>query len=72
MLIHNKNDIEFVTEFPCFLGHPVSLIYYEEINEEIFLTSFDFLKLYFMYLSYFNNRNIGSVCKKMKWGIGLR
>ena len=22
-----------------------------------------------MYLSYFNNRNIGSVCKKMKWGI---
>ena len=23
MLIHNK-DIEFVTEFPCFLGHPVS------------------------------------------------
>jgi len=24
MLIHNKDDIEFVTEFPCFLGHPVS------------------------------------------------
>ena len=23
MLIHNKDDIEFVTEFPCFLGHPV-------------------------------------------------
>ena len=22
MLIHNKGDIEFVTEFPCFLGHP--------------------------------------------------
>ena len=21
--ILNKNDIEFVTEFPCFLGHPV-------------------------------------------------
>ena len=27
MLIHNKNDIEFVTEFPCFLGHPVDLKY---------------------------------------------
>ena len=23
MLIHNKNDIELVTEFPCLLGHPV-------------------------------------------------
>ena len=23
MLILNKDDIEFVTEFPCLLGHPV-------------------------------------------------
>ena len=23
MLIHNKDDIEFVTEFLCLLGHPV-------------------------------------------------
>ena len=23
MLVHNEDDIEFVTEFPCFLGHPV-------------------------------------------------
>ena len=22
MLIHNKDDIEFFTEFPCLLGHP--------------------------------------------------
>ena len=22
-LIHNKDYIEFVTEFPCLLGHPV-------------------------------------------------
>jgi len=27
MLIHNKDDIEFVTEFPCFLGHPVFLTF---------------------------------------------
>ena len=27
MLIHNKDDIEFVTGFPCFLGHPVLYIY---------------------------------------------
>jgi len=25
MLIHNKDDIEFVTELTCFLGHPVHL-----------------------------------------------
>ena len=23
MLIHNKDDIKLVTEFPCCLGHPV-------------------------------------------------
>ena len=23
MLILNKDDVEFVTEFPCLLGHPV-------------------------------------------------
>jgi len=23
MLIHNKDNIEFVTEFPCFMGHPI-------------------------------------------------
>ena len=23
MLIHNKDDIEFDTDFPCLLGHPV-------------------------------------------------
>ena len=22
MLIHNKDDVEFVTEFTCLLGHP--------------------------------------------------
>ena len=26
MLNHNKDDIQFVTEFPCFLGHPVYVI----------------------------------------------
>ena len=26
MLIHNKDDIQFVTEFPCFLGQPVERI----------------------------------------------
>ena len=26
LLIHNKDDIEFVTEFPCFLGHKKSAI----------------------------------------------
>ena len=30
MLIHNKDDAEFVTEFPCLLGHPVDK-YIDEI-----------------------------------------
>ncbi len=29
MLILNKDDLEFVTEFPCLLGHPVPLIHYQ-------------------------------------------
>jgi len=28
MLIHNKDDIKFVTEFPCLLGHHVDKRYY--------------------------------------------
>ena len=27
MLIHDKDDIEFVNEFTCFLGHPVEWIF---------------------------------------------
>ena len=26
MLVHNKDDIEFVTEFPCLLGHSVDTV----------------------------------------------
>ena len=28
MLIHNKDDIEFVTEFPCFFGTPCISTWY--------------------------------------------
>ena len=35
MLIHNKDDIEFVTEFPCFLGHPVGKRWYFQIINQI-------------------------------------
>ena len=36
MLIHNKDDIEFVTEFPCSFGHPVCIIKknYDEIRDQ--------------------------------------
>ena len=27
MLIYNKEDNEFVTEFPCLLGHPVHYLF---------------------------------------------
>ena len=33
MLIHKKDDIEFVTELPCFLRHPVVLMC--ELNRSI-------------------------------------
>ena len=36
MLIHSKDDIEFVTEFPCFLAHPVS--YPSKSNIRFFLS----------------------------------
>ena len=27
MLFHNKDDVKFVTEFPCSLGHPAGCMY---------------------------------------------
>ena len=33
MLIHNKDDIEFVTEFPCFFGTPCILQQYMKVNK---------------------------------------
>ena len=36
MLIHNKDDIQFVTEFLCFLGHPVFKV--EKLKREIYIT----------------------------------
>ena len=33
MLIHNKDDIEFVTEFPCFLGHSVAYTWTQNFGE---------------------------------------
>ena len=32
MLIHEKDDIEFVTEFSCLLGHPVSCMLTKSIS----------------------------------------
>ena len=37
MLIHNKDDIEFVTEFPCLLEHPVQ----ENIYVRIIILNLD-------------------------------
>ena len=35
MLNHNKEDIEFVTEFPCFLGQPVKQVFSNNTFVEI-------------------------------------
>ena len=34
MLIQNKDQIEFVTKFPCFLGHPV---HKASVREHLFI-----------------------------------
>ena len=46
MLIHNKDDIEFVTEFPCFLGHPVV-----EIRGRIGNLNIHFVFIFVYYIS---------------------
>jgi len=38
MLIHNKDDIQFVTEFPCFLGHPVDWGFSRNVTRGFLLT----------------------------------
>ena len=40
MLIHSKDDIELVTEFPCFLGHPV-----ENLSSRLLTFHFNLNKL---------------------------
>ena len=43
MLVYNKDDIEFVTEFPCLLGHPVLEFFpiYVNLNTVKLLKYFD-------------------------------
>ena len=35
-----KDDIEFVTEFPCLLGHPVNLFVFNAFKKQIDLPDF--------------------------------
>ena len=67
MLIHNKDHIEFVTEFPCLLGHPVcnlekSIKKEENTSRATFIFYFypDFLKssLLKMYLFFFLKKRL--------------
>jgi len=55
MLIHNKDDIEFATAFPCLLGHPMhapfSFLFYYRIqilhsfiNANLIRIQFEFVK----------------------------
>ena len=50
MLIHNKDDIEFVTEFPCFLGHPVVKRIIRRKNDEQILPSHSLIS-YFLQIT---------------------
>ena len=40
-----KDDFEFVTEFPCFLGHPVHQTYVKLLQQESLELSAVFTKL---------------------------
>ena len=51
MIIHNKDDIEFITEFPCFLGHPVQnvqcqkeIIYFTPIIQYIVQCTYVYIR----------------------------
>ena len=33
MLVHNKDDIQILSEFPCFLGHSVDGVSYDQGSE---------------------------------------
>ena len=46
MLMHNKDDNKFVTEFPCFLGHPVPRVLYLEYTTWITILGVYYLKDY--------------------------
>ena len=37
MLTHSTDDIEFVTELPCFMGHPLSYFYDNIVSKLHFL-----------------------------------
>ena len=58
MLIHNKDDIKFVSEFPCFLGHSVQISHFPSIYKKAyFLNSLLFLQDLIFLISFLNFTN---------------
>ena len=77
MLIHNKEDIEFVTKFPCLLGHPVYFllvlfsIILDDIRSKQILSYYYMLQFMLIYgkkiegrLLTYNKRLISSISQK--------
>ena len=58
MLIHNKDDIELVTEYPCFLGHPVRYTVYSNLICKIVTIKFNMKLQGTQCLKYFANKLI--------------
>ena len=56
MLTHNKDNIQFVTEFPCFLGHPVVYKYFLKVLSK------DFKRKYLFYNSCSFSTQSGCKC----------
>ncbi len=65
MLIHNKDDIEFVNEFPCFLEHPDILyglrIIYQQIGIPELIKKLIFCEK--KLVKFENIKNVGSFFK---------
>ena len=60
MLIHNEDDIEFVTEFPCLLGHPVDTMGHAKLwnCKTTFKQSYVYFMLFLQQMSYTSSLNI--------------
>ena len=55
MLVHNKDDIEFFTEFPCLLGHPVLFCLKNSENSKQIL---DFVSLLIWTFNQYDNTHV--------------
>ena len=62
MLIHNKDGIEFVIEFPCFLGHTVS--FFDLFSKLLKVKNLDWIKYMTIIIL---GKKLTDPCNFFKW-----